>query len=325
MTEGMSSPSLGKEVVVGPFSVIAPGATIGTGTRLGSHVVVEADAVIGVGSTIGSGTIVSGSVRVGPAVTIGANCVLGAGDHDTSAKTRVRIDRGCAIGSAVTVVGGVWIGADAEIRSGSLVVRDVPAGTIVEGSPARIVGYVDHAPEARAGKLGAPTPVAGLAGGCGILALTAVRDLRGDLAALEHDLLPFAPRRSFLVYNVPSIEIRGEHAHRSCHQLLVAVSGSLRVGLDDGLHRDDVHLDSPAVGLHIPPMVWGIQYRFSPDAILLVLASEPYDASEYIRDYDEFRQLLSMTNRAMTIDSDIDHRSIEKRPQAFEKDFDSYE
>ena len=83
-------------------------------------------------------------------------------------------------------------------------------------------------------------------------------------------------------------EVRGEHAHRACHQFLVCVKGSLGIVLDDGERRDQITLDSPQLGLHIPPMVWGIQYQFSPDAVLLVLASHRYEAEDYIRNYDDF-------------------------------------
>ena len=82
--------------------------------------------------------------------------------------------------------------------------------------------------------------------------------------------------------------MRGEHAHKACHQFLVCVKGGCTIVLDDGEHRDELRLDSPKVGLHIPPMVWGIQYRFSADAVLLVLASDTYDADDYIRSYDDF-------------------------------------
>ena len=82
--------------------------------------------------------------------------------------------------------------------------------------------------------------------------------------------------------------MRGEHAHKACHQFLVCVKGSVGIVLDDGDKRDEIVLDSARVGLHIPPMVWGIQYQFSSDAVLLVLASDRYSAEDYIRNYDEF-------------------------------------
>jgi hypothetical protein len=117
-----------------------------------------------------------------------------------------------------------------------------------------------------------------------------VSDLRGSLTAGEvgPDGLPFAPRRWFMVYDVPTREVRGEHAHRVCHQYLISVAGRVDVAFDDGRNRGEVVLDHPSIGVYLPPMVWGSQYRYDADAVLLVLASHPYDPDDYIREYDAF-------------------------------------
>jgi dTDP-4-dehydrorhamnose 3,5-epimerase-like enzyme len=121
-----------------------------------------------------------------------------------------------------------------------------------------------------------------------------VHDLRGDLTFGEAaDQIPFEVKRYFLVYGVASKEIRGEHAHRALHQFLICVHGRCHVVADDGTNRQEFVLDSPTVGLHLPPMVWGIQYKYTEDAILLVLASGRYDPASYIRDYSEFLQLVN--------------------------------
>jgi dTDP-4-dehydrorhamnose 3,5-epimerase-like enzyme len=118
-----------------------------------------------------------------------------------------------------------------------------------------------------------------------------VVDLRGSLTFGEHDLhLPFAPRRFFVIFNVPGKEVRGEHAHRTLQQFLVCLTGSVRVMVDDGRERDEVLLDRPDLGLYVPPMVWAAQFHYSRDAVLLVLASAPYDPADYIRSYEEFLQ-----------------------------------
>lgn len=123
--------------------------------------------------------------------------------------------------------------------------------------------------------------------------LREVRDARGDLCVAEVGAdLPFVVRRSFMVYNVPSAELRGEHAHRQCAQFLIAVTGSIHVVADDGTRREEFCLDRPNLGLYLPPMVWGIQHRYTPSAVLLVQASDPYDPDDYIRDYDEFLALV---------------------------------
>jgi UDP-2-acetamido-3-amino-2,3-dideoxy-glucuronate N-acetyltransferase len=110
----------------------------------------------------------------------------------------------------------------------------------------------------------------------------------GRLRRTQRDHLPFEAKRIFTIFDVPSKDVRGEHAHRSLHQFLICIRGSCSVVLDDGALRDEVVLDSPTIGLHIPPMVWGIQYKYTSDALLLVLASDIYKADDYIRDYDEF-------------------------------------
>ena len=91
-----------------------------------------------------------------------------------------------------------------------------------------------------------------------------------------------------MIFDVPTKETRGEHAHRTCQQFLVCLRGSVACVCDDGTHRQELLLDSPEIGLYLPPMVWGIQYKYSKDAVLLVLASHGYDASDYIRNYDVF-------------------------------------
>jgi hypothetical protein len=119
-------------------------------------------------------------------------------------------------------------------------------------------------------------------------------DLRGNLTVGEFgSSVPFLPKRYFIVFDVPNVEVRGEHAHRSCAQFLVCVRGQCSVVADDGTRREEFLLDDPSLGLYLPPMTWGIQYKYSADGVLLVFASELYESAEYIRDYDEFRQLVA--------------------------------
>lgn len=125
--------------------------------------------------------------------------------------------------------------------------------------------------------------------GVEVFELTAVTDPRGDLAAAElSELLPFTVARVFTVYRVPDTKVRGEHAHRCCHQFLMCVAGAVTLAVDDGVSRATYRLDRPTLGVHLAPMVWGTQFEYSPDAVLVVFASHPYDADDYIRDYDEF-------------------------------------
>ena len=126
-------------------------------------------------------------------------------------------------------------------------------------------------------------------GGVQIWPLRHVLDKRGNLIPVEFEReLPFLPRRQFFIHDVSDDSIRGEHAHRICHQFLFAVVGSLAVIVDDGREAREVVLADASFGLHLPPYVWGVQYRFKPHTMLSVYASHPYDSAEYIRDYDEF-------------------------------------
>ncbi|SVE07574.1 uncharacterized protein METZ01_LOCUS460428 [marine metagenome] len=123
--------------------------------------------------------------------------------------------------------------------------------------------------------------------------LPLVVDLRGSLSVGEmEDHIPFDVERYYLVFDVPSVETRGEHAHRECHQFFICVSGQVSVIADDGQNREEFLLDRPNMGVHLPPMVWGIQYKYSADAVLLVFASHHYDSDDYIRNYDEFIQCV---------------------------------
>jgi dTDP-4-dehydrorhamnose 3,5-epimerase-like enzyme len=176
-----------------------------------------------------------------------------------------------------------------------------PAHAIVTGHPARITGYVDlpypKAPvEPASQAFSADEPQARKATrvrGVWLHRLPVITDLRGNLAFGEFGKeLPFEPKRYFVVFDVSSREVRGEHAHRTLHQFFVCLKGDCALVVDDGQQRQELLLNSPAIGVHVEPMVWGIQYKFSSDALLLVLASDKYDPADYIRDYDEFERLL---------------------------------
>lgn len=114
-------------------------------------------------------------------------------------------------------------------------------------------------------------------------------DARGAMNVLEIVMdLPFGCQRVFYTYTVPEGSVRGEHAHRKCEQFLISIRGKVSVLVDDGEHRDEFMLDTPSKGLWLPAGRWGEQFGHSPDSILLVLASLPYDNADYIRSYDEF-------------------------------------
>ena len=118
-------------------------------------------------------------------------------------------------------------------------------------------------------------------------------DDRGQLVAIEAMKdLPFEIKRVYYIYDtLPGVR-RGFHAHRNLQQILVCVHGSCKIHLDDGFETAEVLLDNPNTGLYISNDMWREMYDFSPDAVLLVLASEHYDEADYIRDYDKFIELV---------------------------------
>jgi len=142
--------------------------------------------------------------------------------------------------------------------------------------------------------------MAGVVGG-GVLEVGGTRlidfgryaDDRGLL--IVGDRLPFEARRIFTVQGVPPGADRGIHAHRSCAQLLVCLQGSVHAMVDDGARQQVVLLDDPAVALFMPALTWGTQRDYSPDAVLLVLASHVYDVDDYIDDYAEFQALVGVS------------------------------
>lgn len=114
-------------------------------------------------------------------------------------------------------------------------------------------------------------------------------DERGLLVAVEGGTeIPFDIKRVYYITNVSDDKRRGFHAHKALRQVMLCISGSCKVMLDNGREKTDVLLDSPNEGLVIDNVIWREMYDFSPDAVLLVLASEHYDEGDYIRDYDEF-------------------------------------
>jgi hypothetical protein len=129
-------------------------------------------------------------------------------------------------------------------------------------------------------------------GGASLVRMHSIYEGRGHLTVGEIGKgLPFVARRFFVISEVPGEDIRGEHAHRALHQLLVCLAGSVVAEVNDGTASRSVTLDVPHVGLHIPPMVWGAQHHYTRDAVLMVLASAEYDPADYIRDFSEYRSL----------------------------------
>lgn len=289
------SETLGSGTRLWAFVHVLPGAIIGRDCNICDGVFIENDVIVGDRVTIKSGVQLWDGVRLGDDVFIGPNVTF---SNDRFPRSRKRppeflatvVEHGASLGANATILPGINIGVGAMIGAGAVVTRSVPAHAIVVGNPARIRGYVDTRTPTPSTGLPATQSVSGSTiDGVELRSLPQFADLRGRLSVLSFGQdLPFAPRRCFLVHGVPSQEVRGAHAHRQCVQFLVCTHGAVSVHLDDGHQREEYRLESPDLGLLIPSMVWATQYRYSPDAVLLVLASHEYDADDYIRDYQDF-------------------------------------
>lgn len=293
------SDHVGEGTRVWAFAHILPNARIGRNCNICDQVFIENDVVLGDNVTVKCGVQLWDGIAVEDNVFIGPNATFTNDPFPRSkaypekfATTIIR--QGASIGANATILPGLEIGQNAMVGAGAVVTKHVPANAVVVGNPARIIDY--NSDERRAKPLkpnvsepkpGAPQDV-GIAG-CSLWRVPQFSDARGHLAAMEFSSdLPFSPKRIFFVHRVPSRLVRGEHAHRACHQFLVAVHGQLRVVLDDGDHHAEVELNDPSIGIYMPAGTWGTQYQFSDDAVLMVLASHAYDAEDYVRDYGDF-------------------------------------
>lgn len=124
---------------------------------------------------------------------------------------------------------------------------------------------------------------------CSVIDLGKFNFDEGNLTVVENSShFPFDVNRVFYLFDIAGGESRGAHAHKECHQFLIAASGSFEVALDDGKFKRQVFLSRPDLGLHIPPGVWASEINFSSGAICLVLASHIYNEADYIRNYNDF-------------------------------------
>jgi acetyltransferase-like isoleucine patch superfamily enzyme/dTDP-4-dehydrorhamnose 3,5-epimerase-like enzyme len=297
----VESSTVGAETRIWAFVHILPGAVIGAACNICDHTFIENDVRIGdrvtikCGVQLWDGITLQDDVFVGPNATFSNDHFPRSGQHPLR-YARTLVKRGASIGANATILPGLTIGEKAMVGAGAVVTSDVPPMAIVAGNPARIVGY-EGAGSLSAGTVSATPAEVGVnatrVAGVTLHRLPHVHDLRGNLSFGEvGNPIPFEVKRYFLVYGVTSKEIRGEHAHRSLRQFLICVHGRCHVVADDGTNRQEFVLDSPTIGLHLPPMVWGIQYKYSEDAVMLVLASDKYDPGSYIRDYSEFLELV---------------------------------
>jgi acetyltransferase-like isoleucine patch superfamily enzyme/dTDP-4-dehydrorhamnose 3,5-epimerase-like enzyme len=303
---------IGARTRIWAFAHVLPGARIGADCNVCDHTFIEGGAVVGDRVTLKCGVQLWEGVTLEDDVFVGPNATFTNDPFPRSRRkpprfTRTVVRHGASIGANATILPGLTIGPGAMVGAGAVVTRDVPAGAIVVGNPAVVSGYVDagrtgntrlRTREIRPGQRVEETP---LIAGARLYELPRITDARGHLSFAEiHQSLPFPAVRYFLVYGVPSREIRGEHAHRTLDQFLVCVHGHCSVRLFDGDASEEILLNRPDLGLHVPPLVWTTEYRYSPDAVLLVLASDIYKEDDYIRDLDEYLDLAGASDGAIS-------------------------
>lgn len=299
------SEQIGRGTRVWAFAHVLAGARVGSDCNLCDGVFVENDVTIGDRVTIKCGVQLWDGTRLEDDVFIGPNATF---TNDRFPRSRrypekfkeTIVRRGASVGANATILPGLEIGSGAMVGAGAVVTRSVPPNAIVAGNPARIIGYVEaekftYTPrkaeidQLSLTKEGQRVGV----GNSSLHELRVVRDLRGSLSVAEFEReIPFIPKRYFVIYDVPSREVRGEHAHKECHQFLICLQGSCGVLLDDGESRRELTLDRPELGLFLPAMTWSTQFRYTENAVLLVFASDYYDPDDYIRTYNEYKALL---------------------------------
>jgi UDP-2-acetamido-3-amino-2,3-dideoxy-glucuronate N-acetyltransferase len=294
----VESKNIGKNSRIWAFAHILPKAVIGEDCNICDHTFIENDVVIGnrvtikCGVQIWDGITIEEDVFIGPNVTF-TNDPFPRSKRHPSSYARTLVCKGASIGANATILPGLTIGQSAMIGAGSVVTKDVPPFAIVAGNPVQIIGYAQTNQKNRiipktinhVNKTHGRVDVKGVQ----LFDMPIVSNLRGNLVFAEFEKpIPFIPKRYFFVFDVPNREVRGEHAHRECQQFLICMKGSCSIVVDDGRKRAEIFLDRPNIGLLIPPMVWATEYKYSEDALLMVIASDIYKAEDYIRDYDQY-------------------------------------
>lgn len=295
---------IGNGTRIWAFVHVLPGAVIGDDCNLCDQTFIENDVIIGNRVTIKSGVQLWNGITLEDDVFVGPNATF---TNDTFLRSkqnpesfiRTLVRKGTSIGANATILSGLVIGANAMIGAGAVVIRDVPPNAIVTGNPARITGYISatHAKTLQPRKITSPLEAFSVER-VRLIKLPRIVDLRGSLTFGEYGQhLPFIPIRYFVVFDVPTMEVRGEHAHKNLHQFLICLKGSCSVVVDDGKNRDEITLNEPDLGIYLPPMIWGTQYKFTSDAILLALTSDVYNSDDYIRDYVRYLELLDISHK----------------------------
>ena len=296
---------IGSNTRIWAFAHILVGAKIGSDCNICDGVFVENDVEIGNRVTIKCGVQIWDGITVEDDVFIGPNATFTNDMFPRSRQypekyLRTIIKKGASIGANATILPGIEIGTCAMVGAGAVITQSVPPHAIVIGNPARIIGHVGSDKKdtviAPFGMTSANNETAvkdSEVKGVKLYILKEFLDIRGDRSVGEFARdFPFVPQHYSWVYSVPSEKINGQHAYKVCQQFLVCVNGACTVLVDDGRRRQEYLLDRPNKGIYLPAMIWGIQYKYSRDAVLLVLASQEYDENDCIKDYNEWLELI---------------------------------
>lgn len=283
----VESTDIGEGTRIWAFAHVLKGARLGRDCNICDHVFIENKVSLGDRVTVKSGVQLWDGIHAEDDVFIGPNATF-CNDPFPRSKAHLevypqtRLRRGASIGANATILAGLTIGRHAMVGAGAVVTSDVPAHAVVVGNPARVVRLTDALP------MNVETSP-------NLSFVDLITDHRGELMVREvGSTLPFTPQRVFVILNVPGKHIRGDHAHKELQQYLVAIAGSVEVVLDTGRVREHIRLDTPRLGLYVPPMTWCTLYNYSAGAVVMALASDPYDASDYIRDYEDFCRAKGM-------------------------------
>jgi len=296
----VNSKHIGDNSKIWAFCNILGGATIGKNCNICDHVFIENNVTVDdnvtvkCGVQLWDGITIEHDVFIGPNATF-ANDKFPRSKHYQTEPLKTVVKHNASIGANATILPGITIGEYAMIGAGAVVTKNVPPYAIVVGNPARITGYVTTSKNKKLKSITTTNdtkPKKLSVKNVWIHKIQKATDIRGDLSYVEYQkYIPFHIKRVFFVYHVPGQEIRGEHAHKKCQQYLICLKGSVNVIVDDGKHREEIELKAMDMGVYIPQMTWGTQYKYSEDAILAVFASDTYSASDYIRNYQDFQKL----------------------------------
>lgn len=294
----VQSSTIGEGTKIWQYCVILPSAKIGNNCNICAQCFIENDVVIGNNVTIKCGVQLWDGITIEDQVFIGPNVTF-TNDRfprsqqrpESFARTYVKL--GASIGANATFLPGVTVGQNAMVGAGSVVTTDVPPGAVVTGNPARVQRYAKEFSEPLSDGATKAIHQDLKIAGVKWYDLKQVHDSRGQMTIAQwNENFPFKPERIFFVQGVPIGKVRGGHAHHECQQLLLAISGKVKVVVDDGIQKREVLLEKGSRALLIPAGIWATQYGHSEDCLLVVFASHGYEEDDYVRNYDQYLEYV---------------------------------